>query len=46
MQRRTELDFLRAAAMLGVVMIHASSGFVLRDSRISLGGGGHPCTLL
>ena len=36
--RRTELDWIRAVSMLGVVMIHASSGFIFRDSRISLGG--------
>ena len=43
--RRTELDWIRAVSMLGVVMIHASSGFIFRDSRISLGGG-HACSLL
>ena len=45
MQRRMEPDFARSAAMLGVVLIHASGGFVSRYSRISLGGG-HPCSLL
>ena len=38
MKRRIELDWVRAAAMLGVVMIHASAAFVSRDSRLSLLG--------
>ena len=43
MKRRIELDWVRAAAMLGVVMIHASAAFVSRDSRLSLLGSPPPC---
>ena len=38
MQYRSELDWVRAISMLGVVMIHASAGFIFRNSRISLMG--------
>jgi surface polysaccharide O-acyltransferase-like enzyme len=38
MKRRTELDWARAAAMLGVVLLHAASGFVSRTSRLTLLG--------
>lgn len=46
MQHRSELDWVRAISMLGVVMIHASAGFIFRNSRISLMGGGNPCSIL
>ncbi len=36
--RREELDWLRAAAMIAVVLLHASSTFVARPSRLCLWG--------
>ena len=38
MKRRADVDWVRAASMLGVIFLHASSGFVSRPSRFSLLG--------
>ena len=38
MERRGDVDWVRTASMLGVIFLHASSGFVSRPSRFSLLG--------
>lgn len=38
MKRLEELDFTRVLAMLAVIMIHVTSGFVYADSRFTLWG--------
>ena len=38
MERRADVDWVRTASMLGVIFLHASSGFVSRPSRFSLLG--------
>ena len=38
MERRADVDWARTASMLGVIFLHASSGFVSRASRFNLLG--------
>lgn len=38
LERRADVDWVRTASMLGVIFLHASSGFVSRPSRFSLLG--------